>query len=182
LSGYVNIVRPAAPNVDDGCEAPGRRVFVTSTGIPANFGGTAGADAACMQSASVATLGGQWMAWTSDESSSPSIRFTQSTVPYVLLDGTPIAASWTALTTSQSVMHAIDIDENGASVGVAEVWTGTNTDGTLLPGSSFCVNWTSNLMSDQTNVGRTDLTDFEWTNVFFQTCERTGVRLFCFEQ
>lgn len=50
------------------------------------------------------------------------------------------------------------------------------------PGSSFCIDWTSNVMSDQTNVGRTDLTDFEWTNVFFQTCERTGVRLFCFEQ
>jgi len=181
-SGFLNLNRPVAPTPDDGCELAAHRVFVTSTAINANFGGFAGADAACQQHANTAGLGGTWMAWLSDEASTPAARFTKSLVPYVLVDGTPIAASWSALTTNMAPAVAIELDENGTNVGVSEVWTATNPDGTLTTGTSFCVDWTSNLQSDVTTVGRADLATSQWTDVFQQTCERNNVRLFCFEQ
>jgi hypothetical protein len=180
LSGFVNILRPQAPAGDDGCEAPGRRAFVTSFPEGANFNTSAGADMLCQGFADAEQLGGTWLSWTSDFQSSPSTRFNQSAVPYMLVDGTIIANDWADLTDG-SLANPIDVDETGVNVGVSEVWTGTLPDGTK-PGSEFCANWNSNNIMDVVQVGRADMAGPEWSNIFNQTCDRNNVRLYCFEQ
>lgn len=69
--------------------------------------------------------------------------------------------------------------ETGAqtSAVVVDVWTGTDQQGTA--NTSNCVNW-----SDSTNTplglgGRTDLTDFSWTNSATRNCD-TFLRVYCF--
>ena len=96
--------------------------------------------------ASAASLGGTWLAWISDTTSSPSVRFARSTAGYVLLDGTPVAVSWTALASSGPT-HAIDLTETGASLAAAsandsKTWTGTLVDGAL--GAPSCSDFASN--------------------------------------
>ena len=179
--GLVNLSRPVAPLADDGCEASGSRVFVTSTPVLADFGGSLAGDTKCQTYADAAQLGGSWKAWISDEVSSPAARFLQSANPYFLLDGTMIATDWTDLTDGL-LLHAIDVDENEIPVPLAEVWTGTNTDGTVAVGNSICFNWASIAVTDVADVGRTDVADAQWTAIFVQSCERNNVHLYCFEQ
>src|SRR5690606_24314284 len=72
---------------------PGTVAFVTSNAYNGNFGGLAGADALCAQHAADACLPGTYMAWLSDNVSSPSTRFSQQSIPYRLVDGTQIAVN-----------------------------------------------------------------------------------------
>ena len=73
-------------------------VFVTSTTATANYNGLPQADTVCQNLATAAGLSGTFRAWLSNATDSPSTRFTQSTVPYKLVDGTQIADNWTDLT------------------------------------------------------------------------------------
>jgi hypothetical protein len=145
-----------------------------------NLGGFAGADAKCQTLATGASLGGTWKAWISDTGSSPSTRFARATVGYRLLDGSLVAANWTALT-SGTLAHAIDLDEGGKPFSIpSEVWTATTTTGTLdLDG---CMSFTSNLATVTTTIeGLCNATDSTWTNKYLQFCDRNA-HLYCFEQ
>jgi hypothetical protein len=158
-----------------------RRVFVSSSTYSGNLGGTAGADATCGQLATAASLGGQWMAWVSDDASSPSSRFDQATYAYRRLDGTVVAADWTSLT-SGTLAAGVELDENGQPVagGTSEVWTATNTDGTLS--ADGCNSFTSGSSSAPTVVvGVSGNTDGTWTDVYLQFCDRSD-HVYCFEQ
>jgi hypothetical protein len=157
-----------------------RRVFVSSATYTAQLGGYAGADATCQTLANAAGLGGVWMAWISDGSSSPSARFTRASYAYRLLDGTTVAASYSALT-GGSLAHAIDRDERAHAVsGTTEVWTATNTDGTLA--ASACNGFTSSSHGAAYAVeGISGNADGTWTNVYEQFCDRTA-HLYCVEQ
>ena len=159
--------------------SPARRVFVSSKGFTGNLGGAAGADATCQTLATAASLGGTWMAWISDSTSSPSTRFTKSTDPYRLIDGTLVASNWTSLTSS-SLTHAIDHDEHLSVVSNSEVWTATSTSGALY--SAGCSGFTAATSSSTVEVGISGKTDLTWTNVYSQFCNRTDPRLYCFEQ
>jgi hypothetical protein len=114
----------------------GKLVFVTSrTVVGGRLRGLTGADEICNQSASSVGLRGTFRAWLSDSTGSPSTRFRKSAGPYVLVDGTVVAASWTALTT-RHLENPIDLTELGGpppqATGRCEgtmVWSATKRDG-----------------------------------------------------
>jgi hypothetical protein len=130
-----------------------------------------------------ASLSGQWKAWISDTSNSPSSRFTHATVGYRLLDGTLVAANWTALAGAATtpLAHPVDLDEKGhAFTGTSEAWTATNADGTL--NASACGDFnTADAGAPYAAVGHADAVDGTWNNVFLQFCNR-NLHLYCFEQ
>jgi hypothetical protein len=159
---------------------PARRVFVSSATYTGSLGGATGADAKCQSLAGAAGLGGTWMAWVSDSSSSPSTRFTLSAAEYRLLDGTLVAAGWSALT-SGSLSAGIALDEHGQPfTGTSETWTATYFDGTLY--ASGCNDFKSGSHgATNVTVGIATETGVNWTDVYFQYCDRTD-HLYCFEQ
>ncbi len=128
-----------------------KRVFVTSTLQPSNLGGLAGADAVCQQLADSAGLGGTYRAWLSDATGSPSTRFTQSSSPYVLVDGTRVADNWAGLV-SGTLRHAISLTEKKTTPPTATagllcctsgtfVWSNTTAQGALYTSAASCGNW-----------------------------------------
>lgn len=158
-----------------------RRVFVSSTQSNGNLGGPSGADGKCQALAGAASLGGTWKSWTSDTTTSPSARFTQSTDPYVLLDGRVVALNWTSLTTL-ALVNAIDLDEKKKAVATGvEVWTGTRQGGTSLTGCNGFT--TAGHGDDQPFVGRVGNTDKGWSEFAADArCDQNNLRIYCFEQ
>jgi hypothetical protein len=199
---------PARDLSGDMGDLGGKRVFITSQVFNGNLGGLSGADAKCQAAADAAGLGGSYQAWLSDEDNSPATRFaTHFSGPYVLVDGTRIADSWTDLITSTSfgqppLQHAIDQTELGTSATATSVdcfgalghavrtaWTDTLPDGTAM--HSFyhtnCAKWTSSA-GNSASVGSPDTTHRYW---WTQQCEYDNgpgaicgstAALFCFEQ
>jgi hypothetical protein len=152
-----------------------------------DLGGVSGADRACQTSADAQTLGGRWYAWLSDSSTLATAHIYAASKGYVLLDGSLVAGSPQALV-SGGLAHAIDVSELGTQVtdGQTEVWTGIDVTGGMSGG--FCTDntgadWSSSGSSAPTPVvGHLDATDATWTAAYLQVCNRTNVRLYCFEQ
>jgi hypothetical protein len=169
------------------CSIRRARVFVSSAMYDGNLGGVGGADADCTASAKAQKLGGRWRAWLSDTKSSAPSRIYAAPDGFVLLDGTLVAKDLSALV-SGSLAHAIDLTESKTTVsdGNTEVWTGIDVrNGTGSPG--YCSDgaghdWSSNRANAPTPlVGHEDATDDTWTAAYLQFCNRTNVRLYCFE-
>jgi hypothetical protein len=181
-SGFVNMTQPET-GPDDGCETPGRRAFVTEQAMTVpQIGGVTGADDRCQMIASTLKLGGQWRAWLSDEANASSVaqRFnTQPVAPYMLLDFTPIADSFTQLTTDFGLDHPIDLTENLNTVmGAAAVWTGTTPAGAAS--GADCNGW--NEVDGEVTIGNAAVTTEEWTQQETNgSCGETA-QLYCFEQ
>ena len=101
----------------------------------------------------------------------------------MLLDGTTVAANWTALTSS-TIQHAIDLSELGrrfSDNNNQEVWTGTMPSG--VSSGSSCGNWTNETANTPyATIGVTNVTNGAWTNLYDQFCNRTTLRVYCFEQ
>ena len=140
----------------------------------------------CQTLATNARLPGTYKAWVSDSTSSPSTRFTRATIPYVRVDGTAIATSWTDLTTATNLAAAINVTETGGTPPVAGgacgynrmVWTSTNRDGTLYPNGN-CSDWTS--PGGGGSTGDYGATQY-WTDwCSGGVCSGQGT-LYCFEQ
>jgi hypothetical protein len=175
---------PASDDAGGVCQgAVCKRVFVSSQPAPsgANLGGLTGADAFCQSVANTHQLGGTWKAWLSDPTTSASARLAHAAVPYVLLDGSTVAADWSALT-SGTLAHTINLSEDGTvHTAILEVWTATTSAGTYSGRS--CSAWTSNAPGSTTaDVGLSSQTNGDWTNRFQQYCDRTNVHLYCIEQ
>jgi hypothetical protein len=167
------------------CSTGRARVFVTQTTYGPDFGGAGGANQRCQSSADARGLGGTWRAWLSDSGKSAAQRIYHATGAYVMLDGTVVASSFAALT-SGSLAHAIDRSEANVRVndGNTEVWTGFDVLGSV--GNGFCSgtsgDWSSSSSSAPTPiVGHLDATDATWSAAYLQVCDRTNVRLYCFE-
>jgi len=167
---------PQTACVANAC-ALARRVFVSSTLSTADLGGPTGADTKCQNLADAMRLGGNWRAWLSDQLTSPALRFVKANVPYRLLDGTLVANDWDDLTDGV-LAHGIDHDEKGILANDAEVWTGTTATGAAS--GNHCSGFTSDV-SQPATVGITTL-PADWTSRYTQFCNRTNVRVYCFEQ
>jgi hypothetical protein len=161
-----------------------KRVFVSSSSPAATgaFGGLASADAFCQSAANTKQLGGSWKAWLSTSGTSASSRLLHATVPYRLLDGATVAANWAGLT-SGGLSHAINVTEAGVvlpSGTILEVWTGTTTAGAYS--GDTCNGWTDGSATPTAEVGLTSESGSGWTAKYRQFCDRTNIRLYCFEQ
>jgi len=161
----------------------GNIVFVTSAGFTGNLGGTAGGDTKCNNLASAAHLPGTYKAWlsTATPGDNPASSFTQSTMPYVLVDGTHVAENWAGLV-SGTLEHGIDEDEHGTITTQSSVWTGTNANGTAptFPQQVLdCFGW-----SDTTDLaydGSPAATNSNWSIQSGLVCNNL-FPLYCFRQ
>jgi hypothetical protein len=121
-----------------------------------NLGGLAGADAHCQRLASDAGLPGAYRAWLSDSRDSPSTRFTRSTGPYVLANGTVIAdryADFTDGTLDNAIARTERDEDPPESTGndcnkvnsPTAVWSGSAANGGGIPvgAGQRCQDWTS---------------------------------------
>jgi len=181
------LIQPAGPVVEESAGGPCGggpcRVFVTSTRHEGNLGGIAGADAICRARASEAGLSGTFLAWLSDDKASPAARFSHAPFPYVLLDGTLVAANWSAIT-SQSLQHHIDVTELGVEAnGLGTVWTRTLPNGTA---ASYglgpdCGGWMQSAASAFGTNGQHEGDLALWSLIGASSCN-ARLRLYCFEQ
>jgi hypothetical protein len=160
---------------------PAHRVFLSSTQHDAALGGLAAADAICQSLADAALLGGTWRAWLSGSMIHASQRVTQAVLPYRRTDGVPIADNWDDLIDG-TLASPISVDETGTELPPnSEVWTGSNFRGQKT--LSTCNDWTTNVAgATYGTVGLSAAVDATWTDVYLQFCNRTNVRLYCFEQ
>ncbi len=163
-----------------------KTVFVTSVSFNGNLGGLTGANDKCQAQAdgpASVVPSGTYLAWLSDETDSPATRFTKSTHPYILPNGTKIAEDFTDLTDG-SILHAINMDSTGKALGgVQPFWTGTKADGTTAPISVTCTGWKDPLPYHKGMHGQTHLTDSSWSTVHSdESCRNRFSFLLCFQQ
>ena len=183
------------------CTAPQqtvKRVFVTSVGHNGNFGGIAGADAFCATRAAAASLPGTFKAWLSAAavSTSPSVRFSKSSIPYALVDGTIVADNWADLTDG-TIKVPIGKSEFGTPPSTGNlIWSFTRIDGT--PGlfgdagakcygaDCHCNGWTTTNTGGNPTTGSAfglrDKSNDDWTDYSFANACSGDYSLYCFEQ
>jgi hypothetical protein len=160
---------------------PGKRVFaLEDTLSPGDLGSAAAADTRCQNNADDEELGGTWMAWISDSTTSPADRFTRSTLPYRLLNGTLIANDWDDLVDG-TIENPIDRTPRNSLITTGYAATGTLADGTATTtASSRCDDWTSG-SSGSSLSGNITRTDMLWSSGVSRACFSLH-RLYCFEQ
>jgi len=140
---------------------------------------------------SFSDLGGDWKAWISNSSTSPSVSFNQYDGTYALLNGNIIATSWDDLTDG-SIGNPINVAENSLPVTVdfPYAWTNTSAAGDQIVALSWsCSNFTvGTLGTGGAVVGSLELTDEGWTedtgdDIYHphHTCD-TWAHIYCFEQ
>jgi hypothetical protein len=161
-----------------------KTVFVTSATFKNNLGGLTGADDKCQAEAddpASIVPSGTYLAWLSDGTDSPDTRFTKSSHPYILPDGTKIAEDFTDLTDG-SILHTINIDPTGQPLGLQLFWTGTNADGTTVQHTYTCEGWTGDPIPNFHGMaGSTVQTSTLWSAKSVSRCE-WSLRLACFQQ
>jgi hypothetical protein len=158
------------------------RVFVTSTTHSGNLGGLVGADAICQARATAAGLSGTYMAWLSDNPTTPPSRFVHSTAPYRRVDGVTIANNFTDLTDG-TLAAAISVTDTGAAVSdPIKVWTSTRFDGTPAPGGGSCDHWTDDTAIFTAVVGNATANNSTWSAESGPTFCFELRRLYCFQQ
>jgi hypothetical protein len=181
-----------------------KRVFITSQifngnlrqgcyDLTGNIGcyssGITAADLICQYLAENASpsLPGTYKAWISTENDWPANRFTQSLIPYRLVNGTLIAENWDDLTDG-TLRNSINRDESGSSPGSQFVWTNTTPSGLFVAGDKDCEtedgNWLDDTDSSQGRYGDSSSTDANWTNASDIVCNvfGSGFSLYCFQQ
>jgi hypothetical protein len=151
-----------------------RRVFLSERYFSSEIADALTADSLCQSEAVSDGLGGTWMAWLSDATTTPAMRFTHAAEPYRLLNGTLVASDWDDLTDG-TLANPIDRSRTGSTVS-AQVASNTEADGTA--NASLC-----DFAAGSGNhwFGRSDRTDEGWTRAMCCTCNN-AFRLYCFEQ
>jgi hypothetical protein len=148
---------------------PHKVAFVTSTMINGAYfnGDPAIADSYCQTRAEAGTGPnkppvGTYKAFVSFTGINAKDRIVDSA--YTLADATPVASSMADLLDG-TILHAINMDENGATVAMDGVWTGTGSNGTLYGSDTSvyqCNNWTSNDGEILGTAGAPNATDSTW--------------------
>lgn len=186
------------------CDGEGdcaRGIFVSSVQYSGNFGGLTGADLYCESLARAAGLRGDWMAWLSDSRLDAGGRIPGSSDPYVLVDGTRVAANFDVFRTHDYdnldaiyLEHGIELDEYGQAPvrgtacsefpAVLPVWTSTITTG-WWDSEAVCDDWTSTEPledGDAVYLGDARSVDSFWTAFACNeaSCSRTA-SLYCMQ-
>jgi hypothetical protein len=171
-----------------------KSVFITSDIYTGALGGLDGADELCNLHAAEAQLPGEFRAWLSDSTGSPSTRFTPCVdCNYVRTDGVAVAFGYDDLTDG-TLLAPIDVTEFGSPIPAGEftdgaVWSATSIDGNRRPQpqqGGECVDWTVGTSPTQGRKGNPYTTDSGWTlgflNVGTFNCGVQPARLYCIEQ
>lgn len=152
---------------DDGCDdtcALDRQVFVTSVLYKgAEIESLSLADAQCANRA--ADQGWPdpltYRAWLSDSTTDARDRFTRGRGRLVLPNGLVFATSWSALLEGQ-LENPLEVTEKSETY-QGGVWTGTRPDGTAVPRSEHCDDWSSSSILKKGYYGYSDRATTEWT-------------------
>ncbi len=152
---------------DDGCSetcALDRRVFVTSVlynGVA--VGSLKLADALCANLADDRGWpdGLQYRAWLSDSTTDARDRFTRGRGQLVMANGLVLATSWSALLAGQ-LENPLEVTEMSETY-QGGVWTGTRPDGTAVPDSEHCDDWSTSSILKTGYYGYSDRKTAEWT-------------------
>lgn len=167
-----------APDAGTGCGdnlACTRYVFLTSGVFDGKLGGLAGADALCTTAAQRNPLIAKrvFHAWLSDATKNvnDATRFRRGTRPYIRIDGSNFAASFSQITSS-ALANPLNIDESGNALTGAtgspalSVWTATSAStGNAYNGFS-CNNWTTNGSTAAGAFGDSGSKTSTWTEQF----------------
>lgn len=154
------------PIADNGCDntcAADVRAFVTSVTYKAGqLEALHLADATCFQRAADAGLADalRFKAFLSDSQTDARDRFNQGRGRIVMVNGLVLAASWAALLAGD-LQGPLEVTETSETYH-GKVWSGTRPDGTAVPGSSHCTDWTSNSFVDSAYYGYSDEISAEW--------------------
>ena len=167
---------------------PARRVFVTADAFsPVKILGVAGADGLCQAAAmnvpGLGTSGNTWLAWLSDDTSSPSTRFSSANKEfagyYLLPTGTAVAKGWAGLTSGE-LLNPINITEMGLmAIDPKSAWTNTKKDGTT-GGTNDCEDWSVTDEEKTGGRGRITMKSEQWTVDTLAACSN-ALRLYCIE-
>ena len=162
-----------------------KTVFVTKASFESNMGGLSGADTKCQAEAddpASIVPSGTYMAWLSDGTNSPDTRFTKSSHPYVLPNGTRIADDYNDLTDG-NIQNIINVDFSGKTIGQQNFWSSTAADGTSEQNFATCKGWTWTNTSGYSHsmLGITNKKSTLWTSFGREKCGKT-YRLVCFQQ
>jgi len=195
---------PSPACVNGGCGTDPKIAFVTSTLYTGNLGGLAGADQKCNERAKAGSQPGTYKAWLSDDTQSPSTRFSLQGGPIRLADGSELAKNWAELL-ANGVTRVFNVTEIGtrppkavASPGSttagcgdetvnALVWSDTRPNGLRLTVDRNCANWTT-VTNNKLNMGRWDDQKY-WSSYCTRndakdidnSCESKAA-LYCFQQ
>ena len=151
---------------DDGCNeacALDRRVFVTSRLYKgADLESLYLADAQCANRADDAGWPDplSYRAWLSDSTTDARDRLERGRGRLVLMNGLVFATSWPALLAGQ-LEFPLEVTEKMETYH-GGVWTGTRPDGTAVPGSEHCDDWSNSSPLRKGYYGYSDRTTAEW--------------------
>ncbi|HEY0135174.1 MAG TPA: hypothetical protein VGB85_13895 [Nannocystis sp.] len=151
----------------DGCSdtcALDRGAFVTS--VLYNGAGIESlkiADALCFNRADDQGLSDalKYRAWLSNSTTDARDRFKRGRGRLVMMNGLVLAASWDALL-SGALENNFEVTEKSETYH-GGVWTGTQPDGTAVPGSQHCDDWSNGWFMTTGHYGYSDRTTPEWT-------------------
>lgn len=157
---------------DEGCEScqwKGTLVFLTSRLFFPKLQGPGEADAICQVLADDAGIQATFKAWIWTSIGGPGATWFPEEGPYILVDGTLLAATWDDLWMGQGWNQGIHVTENGLDYNLEEeasfssaAWTGFHPQWGNIPAEErTCVDWTESVASG----GITTVDDLTWNGL-----------------
>lgn len=158
-------------------QVAGRRAFLSSFQPSGN--GTQAFDTTCENEAQTQGLGGTWRALVADSTNPAAARFDGTGLPWVRLDGIPLApTAQDLLTTGFRVPLDQLVDGTRASDFVSATWLGA--PGLTAAATLACSDWMSASPSADGAVGNFYMAGTEATTSTMVGCQGTA-RLYCLE-
>jgi len=103
----------------------------------------------------------KYRAWLSDSTTDARDQLTRGRGRLVMANGLVFATSWSALLAGQ-LENPLQVTEKSETYN-GGVWTGTRPDGTAVPDSGHCDDWSNNSILKSAYYGYSDRKTAEWT-------------------